>query len=298
MNLSVNETLSRTVMTSFTTLLALIALLVLGGDVIRGFVFAMIWGVVVGTYSSVFVALDPRLVSASSATGRSPSQPGQPLRPYRRLASPERETGGRHATERSRFHRRPAHRRLWAGLLSRRRRGASRARCWSCPRGVFAWGGFEDTAPLLATVEISIVLFVGTGAEIAHIPPRLRSGSKKRVWAWRRWHRRRLPHLQRAAVRRPACRRRAPAGLSSAADMPSCTVDRDLVSAPRGGVAGAGGGLRSRLRAGPGAVCCAGRTAAGKTTLLRTLAGSAAAAGGRDVAGRRSRWPMPPMPTG
>ncbi|WP_420003084.1 protein translocase subunit SecF [Arenibacterium sp. LLYu02] len=56
LNLSINETLSRTTMTSFTTLLALIALYVLGGDVIRGFVFAMIWGVVVGTYSSIFVA--------------------------------------------------------------------------------------------------------------------------------------------------------------------------------------------------------------------------------------------------
>ena len=56
MNLSVNETLSRTLMTSGTTLLALIALLVLGGDVIRGFVFAITWGVIVGTYSSVFVA--------------------------------------------------------------------------------------------------------------------------------------------------------------------------------------------------------------------------------------------------
>lgn len=56
LTLSINETLSRTVMTSVTTLLALIALFVLGGDVIRGFVFAMIWGVIVGTYSSVFVA--------------------------------------------------------------------------------------------------------------------------------------------------------------------------------------------------------------------------------------------------
>ena len=56
LNLSINETLSRTVATSFTTLLALIALFVLGGDVIRGFVFAMIWGVIVGTYSSVFIA--------------------------------------------------------------------------------------------------------------------------------------------------------------------------------------------------------------------------------------------------
>ena len=56
LNMSINETLSRTFMTSVTTLLALIALFVLGGDVIRGFVFAMIWGVIVGTYSSVFVA--------------------------------------------------------------------------------------------------------------------------------------------------------------------------------------------------------------------------------------------------
>ncbi len=56
MNLSVNETLSRTLMTSGTTLLALIALLALGGDVIRGFVFAITWGVIVGTYSSVYVA--------------------------------------------------------------------------------------------------------------------------------------------------------------------------------------------------------------------------------------------------
>lgn len=56
LNLSINETLSRTVMTSVTTLLALVSLFILGGDVIRGFVFAMIWGVLVGTYSSVFVA--------------------------------------------------------------------------------------------------------------------------------------------------------------------------------------------------------------------------------------------------
>ncbi|MGB7242381.1 MAG: protein translocase subunit SecF [Sulfitobacter sp.] len=56
LNISINETLSRTFMTSVTTLLALTALFVLGGDVIRGFVFAMIWGVIVGTYSSVFVA--------------------------------------------------------------------------------------------------------------------------------------------------------------------------------------------------------------------------------------------------
>ncbi len=56
LNMSINNTLSRTIMTSVTTLLALCALYFLGGDVIRGFTFAMIWGVLVGTYSSIFVA--------------------------------------------------------------------------------------------------------------------------------------------------------------------------------------------------------------------------------------------------
>ena len=56
LNLSINETLSRTVMTSVTTLIALISLYILGGDVIRGFVFAIFWGVIVGTYSSIYVA--------------------------------------------------------------------------------------------------------------------------------------------------------------------------------------------------------------------------------------------------
>ena len=56
LNLSVNETLARTTMTSLTTLIALIALYVLGGEVIRGFTFGMIWGIVIGTYSSIFIA--------------------------------------------------------------------------------------------------------------------------------------------------------------------------------------------------------------------------------------------------
>jgi preprotein translocase SecF subunit len=56
LNRSANETLSRTLMTSGTTLLALIALLVLGGDVIRGFVFAITFGILIGTYSSIYIA--------------------------------------------------------------------------------------------------------------------------------------------------------------------------------------------------------------------------------------------------
>ncbi|MFN7224109.1 MAG: protein translocase subunit SecF [Paracoccaceae bacterium] len=56
MNLSANETLSRTLMTTGTTLIALIAMLIFGGDVIRGFVFAITFGIIIGTYSSVYVA--------------------------------------------------------------------------------------------------------------------------------------------------------------------------------------------------------------------------------------------------
>ncbi|MCK5778302.1 MAG: protein translocase subunit SecF [Rhodospirillales bacterium] len=57
LNLSINNTLSRTLITSLTTLLALAALFFLGGEVIRDFSFAMIWGVVVGTYSSICIAV-------------------------------------------------------------------------------------------------------------------------------------------------------------------------------------------------------------------------------------------------
>jgi preprotein translocase subunit SecF len=57
LNNSINQTLSRTVITSLTTLLALFALYFLGGEVIRDFSFAMIWGVLIGTYSSICVAV-------------------------------------------------------------------------------------------------------------------------------------------------------------------------------------------------------------------------------------------------
>ena len=61
-NLSVNNTLSRTVMTSLTTLLALFSLFIFGGEVIRPFALTMIIGVVIGTYSSVFIAVPTLLI--------------------------------------------------------------------------------------------------------------------------------------------------------------------------------------------------------------------------------------------
>ena len=56
LNLSVNNTLSRTTMTSLTTILALSALAIFGGANILGFTLVMIWGVLIGTYSSIFIA--------------------------------------------------------------------------------------------------------------------------------------------------------------------------------------------------------------------------------------------------
>jgi preprotein translocase subunit SecF len=55
-NLSINDTLARTIITSVTTLLALVSIFILGGEILRGFSFAMILGVIIGTYSSIFVA--------------------------------------------------------------------------------------------------------------------------------------------------------------------------------------------------------------------------------------------------
>ena len=61
-NMSINNTLSRTVMTSITTLLALISLYLFGGEVINPFALTMIIGVLVGTYSSIFIAVPTLLV--------------------------------------------------------------------------------------------------------------------------------------------------------------------------------------------------------------------------------------------
>ena len=61
-NISINETLSRTIITSITTLLALFSIFILGGEILRGFALAMIIGVLIGTYSSIFIAVPTLLV--------------------------------------------------------------------------------------------------------------------------------------------------------------------------------------------------------------------------------------------
>jgi len=76
-NLSVNETLPRTVMTSLTILLALVALLIFGGHVLRGFTAAMILGVIVGTYSSIYVS-SSLLITLGLRAEPTPDKPGKP----------------------------------------------------------------------------------------------------------------------------------------------------------------------------------------------------------------------------
>ncbi|MBN2751562.1 MAG: protein translocase subunit SecF [Rhodospirillaceae bacterium] len=57
LNLSLNEVFSRTVLTSLTTIMSVVAIAIFGGDVLRGFALALIWGVGIGTYSSIYIAL-------------------------------------------------------------------------------------------------------------------------------------------------------------------------------------------------------------------------------------------------
>ena len=61
-NTSLNQTLGRTLVTSFTTLLVLFALLILGGELIRGFAIGLIIGVLVGTYSSIYIAANMLMI--------------------------------------------------------------------------------------------------------------------------------------------------------------------------------------------------------------------------------------------
>jgi preprotein translocase subunit SecF len=79
-NKSLNETLSRTILTVSTTALAVLSLLIFGGEVLRGFSIAMLWGIVVGTYSSLFIAapllyyIRPRRSSAAKEAEANPAE--------------------------------------------------------------------------------------------------------------------------------------------------------------------------------------------------------------------------------
>ena len=80
-NMSINDTLSRTILTSVTTLLALLSLYILGGPGLEGFAFAMIWGVIVGTYSSIFVASPMLMVLGLKRGSRIDATPAAAAQP-------------------------------------------------------------------------------------------------------------------------------------------------------------------------------------------------------------------------
>jgi preprotein translocase SecF subunit len=73
LDLSINETLSRTVLTHVTTFLAMMPFLIVGGEAIFGFALAMCWGIVIGAYSSIFVASPLQLILGVKRDAFSPS---------------------------------------------------------------------------------------------------------------------------------------------------------------------------------------------------------------------------------
>jgi preprotein translocase subunit SecF len=86
LNLSINSTLSRTVMTSVTTMLALLALVLFGGKVIESFSYAMMFGVVIGTYSSIFIAAPVLIYLGVRVSGEAPAEAPAAAAPARRAA--------------------------------------------------------------------------------------------------------------------------------------------------------------------------------------------------------------------
>ncbi len=78
---SLNSVLPRTILTSVTTMLALIALYVFGGEVLRGFTFTMIWGVIIGTYSSIFIASPVLILLGTNREDAKAKAKAKPVRP-------------------------------------------------------------------------------------------------------------------------------------------------------------------------------------------------------------------------
>lgn len=98
LDVSMNETLARTLMTSLTTLLALLSLYFFGGEVIRGFTLAMIWGVAVGTYSTIYVSTPTLLylnLRSIGAKAEAREQAGSEAPPAVEGPAPESASGGR-----------------------------------------------------------------------------------------------------------------------------------------------------------------------------------------------------------
>ena len=216
LNLSINETLSRTILTGVTAIVVLISLYIFGGEVIRNFNLAMLLGVVIGTYSSIFIAAP--LLGLPGRQARMGGDGSQADRRQRRAQGPAREPGPQmnhgigalpwagadrclrqrrlplRRDEPSRLDPVPAERHLCLAADPPRRAGAGRI-CAGVRREGRARAAAARHRP-------------PPGAAGRRAAPRVRGG---RRCARGDGHGRRLPHLQRAAGG-GAARRRGPAG--------------------------------------------------------------------------------------
>jgi preprotein translocase subunit SecF len=77
LDVSINETLSRTVLTHVTTFLAMMPFVIVGGEAIFGFALAMVWGIVIGAYSSIYVAAPLQLILGVKREGGMASAPAK-----------------------------------------------------------------------------------------------------------------------------------------------------------------------------------------------------------------------------
>ena len=89
-NLALNETLSRTILTVATTTLAVLSLLFLGGQVLRGFSIAMLWGMFIGTYSSLFIAAPILYYVQPNRRAMKEAEPATPAPPANRTSPAKR----------------------------------------------------------------------------------------------------------------------------------------------------------------------------------------------------------------
>ena len=174
-NMALNETLSRTILTVSTVALAVLSLLIFGGAVLRGFSIAMLWGVVIGTYSSLFIAapilyyMQPNRASiaapARDRQGRRRTVSAVELTP---LVPPGRQIIERYGPGGFRV----------SGVVYRRRAGVPRPHPGLGPDGSAAVT-LDSLSPVIEHGEVRILL-LGLGRRTAPVAADLRAGLRAR----------------------------------------------------------------------------------------------------------------------
>ena len=177
LSMSINRTLSRTTMTSGLAFLAVLALYLFGGEVLRGFSIAMMWGIVVGTYSTIFVAA-PMLVYMNLRRDRvAGGKPADAGAGAQRSLSAARGSDAAHP-------RRPADRRVLRRRAvpgHRRRRMKAPSSCFPRARCLGRWRRWtssmnQSLEPVVAEAQVGGIdlLLLGCGARMAMVPAAVR----------------------------------------------------------------------------------------------------------------------------